>query len=197
MPAFKNRPDRPVRRPAAWLLAALLLGGCGPAQEGGRFELDRLDANWSTGRLDVRFSQRLRLSPEARNALQHGVPLTVGVELVLRDAHTQNRIRRDRFFYEIRYLPLSEHYQLSRLSDDGDDELRTFPRLRHALAELSDLRLSVETGALPGGEYELLARSYLDKRRMPPPMRLPVLFSPRWNHESAWTSTALEIEPGA
>lgn len=197
MPVFRNRLDGPLRGPLAWLLTALLLGGCGPAPEGGRFDVEQLDVNWSLGHLEVHFTQRLQLSPEARDALQHGVPLTVGVELVLRDAHTQNRVLRERSFYEIRYLPLSEHYQLARIADDGQDEVRTFPRLRHALAELSDLRLSVETGALPGGEYELLARSYLDKHRMPPPMRLPVLFSPHWTHESAWKSAALEIEPGA
>ena len=181
---------------APWFLAALL-AACGTAPEGGRFEIDRLEANWSTGRMDVRFEQRLQLSQEAREALQHGVPLTVGVEVVLRDARTQSRIRKDRSFYEIRYLPLSEHYQLSYLSSPNEGEVRIFPRLRHALAELGELRLNIDTGALPAGEYELLARSFLDKHRMPPPMRLPVLFSPRWSHESAWTSTALDIEPGA
>ena len=181
---------------APWLLAALL-GACGAAPQGGRFEVDRLEANWSTGRMDVRFEQRLQLSQEAREALQHGVPLTVGVELVLRDARTQSRIRKDRSSYEIRYLPLSEHYQLSYLSGPGEGDVRIFPRLRHALAELGELRLSIDTGALPAGEYERLARSCLDNHRMPPPMRLPVLFSPRWSHESAWTSTVLDIEPGA
>ena len=107
-------------------------------------------------------------------------------------AETQTRVKKQREHFEIRYLPLSEHYRLSR--PDGDDT-ETFPRLRHVLAELGDLRIEVETGALPRGEYELLARSYLDKQKMPPPMRLPVLFSPRWSHESAWTSWPMDIEP--
>ena len=144
--------------------------------------------------MDVRFEQNLSLSPEAREALVHGVPLTVGVELVLRGARTQTRVKKKTFHYEIRYLPLSEHYQLSGPTESS---MQTFPRLRHVLAELGNLQLSLETGALPSGEYELLARSFLDKQKMPPPMRLPVLFSPRWNHESAWTSWPLDIEPGA
>ena len=66
-----------------------------------------------------------------------------------------------------------------------------------ALADLADLEVRFETGALPSGEYELLARSFLDKQKMPPPMRLPVMFSSRWKHESAWSSSQLEIEPEA
>lgn len=174
------------------LLAAMLLGACGSRQDGGQFEVNEVRAQWSNGSMDVRFEQALRLSPEAREALVRGVPLTLAVELVLRDARTQTRIRKLRSHYEIRYLPLSQHYQLTRLDED---ELQTYPRLRHALAELGKLRLDFETGALPTGEYELLARSFLDKRRMPPPMRLPVLFSTHWNHESAWTSWPLTIEP--
>ena len=176
------------------LLAATLLAACGEHPDQGGFEVRDADVRWATGRMMVRLEQDLQLGVEAREALRHGVPLTLGVELVLRDARSQTRLVRERSLYEIRYLPLSEHYQLSR----GDTrEVHTFPRLRHALAELGNLDMAFETGALPGGEYELLARSYLDKRRMPPPMRLPVLFSPRWSHESAWTTWPLEIDAGA
>jgi hypothetical protein len=168
----------------------LLLGACSAENQNQRFEIRDLRADWASGRMDVRLQQRLELGPEAREALLHGVPLTLGVEVVLRDARTQTRLKKQRNLYEIRYLPLSEHYQLTR-NETGESQ--TFPRLRHALAELGELRLSVETGVLPEGEYELLARSFLDKRRVPPPMRLPVLFSPRWNHESAWTTWPLDI----
>lgn len=175
-------------------MATLVLASCGGQAQGGRFEVNSVDASWSNGRMEINFEQALSLSPEARNALEHGVPLTLAVELVLRDAKTQTRVKKERAQYEIRYLPLSERYQLSR---PQSDEHQTFPRLRHALAELGSLELEVETGALPRGEYELLARSFLDKQEMPPPMRLPVLFSPNWNHESEWTSWPLNIEPGA
>ena len=183
--------ERPAGLRLGLLLAAtLLLAACGAANESQRFEVRDLRAEWSSGQLDVRLRQRLELGPEARDALLHGVPLTLGVEVVLRDASTQTRLQRQRSLYEIRYLPLSEHYQLT----PGETGVaQTFPRLRHALAELGELRLSVETGVLPEGEYEILARSFLDKRRVPPPMRLPVLFSPRWNHESAWTTWPLDI----
>ncbi|MEJ2299853.1 MAG: DUF4390 domain-containing protein [Woeseiaceae bacterium] len=93
-----------------------------------------------------------------------------------------------------RLAPQRQRWQV-REGDAGP--ARTFPRLRHVLADLGRLDLSFETGALPGGEYELLARSYLDQERMPPPMRLPALFSRRWDHASGWTAWPLDVEPEA
>lgn len=187
----------PVHRLLLLCLLAIttpLLGGCGNGQAGGEFEVEQVSAHWSNGRVDVSYRQSLKLSPEAQNALVHGVPIILEIEMILRDARSQTRVSKRRSRHEIRYLPLSEHYRLST----GDGELiRTFPRLRHALAALGRGELSFQTGALPAGEYELLVRTYLDKRVMPPPMRLPVLFSANWNHESDWTSWPLNIEPGA
>ena len=172
----------------------VLLGACGDNAAQGRFEIRNIDAHWSNGRLAVTFEQDVTLSPEARNALVHGVPLTLSVELVLREGQGRTRIRKQEASWEVRYLPLSDRYRLSRT--DGE-EAGTYPRLRHALSEIGRVSLDVETGALPRGEYELLARGFLDKRRVPPPMRLPVLFSPRWSHQSEWTAWTVEIEPGA
>jgi hypothetical protein len=167
---------------------------CNGPETGGLFELRRVDAAWDNGHVTVAYEQRLQLSSEARNALVHGVPLTIEVEVIMRDTSNQNRVGSNTAFYEIRYLPLSEFYQVSGLQDD---EVRTFPRLRHALAELATLELSFDTGALPAGQYELLARSRLDKSRMPPPMRLPALFSGQWEHDSAWTSWPVLIDTGS
>lgn len=193
MPGYEK--NKASRQWAPWLAATLLLvtGACTERPRGGQFEVSRVEARWANGQMRVSLGQRIQLSDEAQRALEHGVPLTIGVELVLRDARTQTRVDRHNTAYEIRYLPLSERFQLA---EDGEGDIRTFPRLRHALAELGQLHLSFETGALPSGEYELLARSFLDKRKMPPPMRLPALFSARWQHESDWTSWPLDIEPG-
>lgn len=177
----------------ALLLAPLLaLAGCVDEAAGGLFEIRRLDAVWTDGRVDVQCEQQLRLSNEARNALRHGVPLTIELELVLRDTRSQTRVGTETRRYELRYLPLSEHYRVSLL---GETAAQTFPRLRHALAEMSRLQLSIETGALPASDYEVLARIRLDHGAMPPPMRLPALFDPDWKHASVWTSWPLTVSP--
>jgi hypothetical protein len=193
MPGCARHPDPRVTALAA-VLALGLCSACGAPGEDARFEIRQVDAAWSSGRLQARIEQRVGLSEEARAALQHGVPLTVAVELILRDGQSRSRLHEFERRYEIRYLPLSQRYQLS-----GDDAApaQSYPRLRHALAELGRLELIFETGALPGGEYELLARSYLDQQRLPAPMRLPALFSPSWDHASGWTAWRLSVTPGA
>jgi hypothetical protein len=175
---------------AGWLGAALLTA-CAPAEEGGRFEVLQADAKWINGRLQGSCQLDVRLSPEAREALRHGVPLTVRLDLILRNTGDQTRVGEAAQRYEIRYLPLSEHYQVD---GPGNGRAATFPRLRHAIAELSELDFVIETGALPAGDYELLARSGLDHEGMPPPMRLPALFDPGWRHASNWTSWPIGIE---
>ena len=176
------------------LVVVLALTACSDPAADQRFELTRVEATWTNGWMNVSCEQQLALSNEARNALIHGVPLTVQLELLLRNSGSKTRIGEELFNYEIRYLPLSDYYQLSL---PGTDTVKTFPRLRHVLAELSSLNVSFETGVLPAGDYELLARMRLDQQTMPPPMRLPVLLSSKWRHDSSWSSWPLEIEPEA
>jgi hypothetical protein len=177
-----------------YLLTALCaLAGCSDPDQESRFEITRVVSTWTNGRLNVMSEQKLTLSDEARDALVHGVPLTLELDLVLRSTSNQNRIGQEKSSYEIRYLPLSDYYQLA-FRETG--AVKTFPRLRHVLAELSRLNVSLETGVVPAEDYELLARMTLDQHKMPPPMRLPVLLSAKWRHDSSWTSWPLQIDPG-
>ena len=179
---------------AVLLAAFLALGGCQPRPAGGEFEINAVEARWANGRMSVHSEQVLRFSEPARQALGHGVPLTVEIELILRNTASQTRVAQELSAYEIRYLPMSEHYQVARLADG---QVRTYPRLRHALADLGQLDLDLETGALPADDYELLARIRLDHARVPPPMRLPVLFDSSWKHASAWSSWPVIVDPEA
>ena len=174
----------------AVLLAIALVAACTDGQEGGPFDVSGVVAHWSNGRLDGRCELELKLAPAAREALLNGVSLTILLELILRNTGDQTRVATTTQRYGIRYLPLSEHYQLS-----GPEEGRVanFPRLRHALAQLDRPEFSLQTGALPTGDYELLVRVELDPHSLPPPMRLPALFDAGWKHDSGWTSWPLRI----
>ena len=174
----------------ALLAACILIIGCARQADVHHFELKRVDANWSNGQLSATVQQELKLSNEAREALVHGVPLTLQLEFVFRNTGEGNPILKNLFNYEIRYLPLSNHYQLTL---PGGDEVRTFPRLRHLLAELSSINLSFQTDDLKQGKHELMARIRLDQQKMPPPMRLPMLFSAQWRHDSDWTSWPVSV----
>ena len=190
MPGCARIPDRLL----PWLmLTALLLSACSDPVRNDRFETRTVEARWSNGWLELKLDQRLAFSGEARDALVHGVPLTIELELSLREMSSPTRIANRSQYYEIRFLPMSSHYQLSL----PDGSVKTFPRLRHVLAELAGMDIAVRTGPLPAGAYELLVRTRLDRRRMPPPMKLPVMMSAEWRHDSNWSAWPLDIDPGA
>jgi len=174
------------------VLSILAISGCDSQTSRNHFELNQVSANWSDGFLNATLHQTLTLSREAREALVHGVPLTLQTDWIIRNTGDGARPEKNFETYEIRYLPLSEHYQLTP-ADAG--EVRTFRRLRHLLADLSIVSLTFRTGGLPAGEYELLVRTRLDQRKIPPPMRLPALFSSEWRHDSDWSAWPLYIRP--
>ncbi|MEE8496320.1 MAG: DUF4390 domain-containing protein [Xanthomonadales bacterium] len=175
-------------RAKLFFLTFVLTAGCARPADDQYFELGQVDANWSNGQLNVTVHQKLRLSSEAREALVHGVPLTLQLELLIRHTGGRTPVKKNIYSYEIRYLPLISHYQLTQ---SGTIEIRTFPRLRHLLAELSTIKQSFSKADLPEGSYELMARTHLDQTKMPSPMRLPMLFSAQWRHDSDWTTWPL------
>ena len=181
-------------RAKLFLFSFVLIAGCARPADEHYFELGQVDTNWSNGQLNVTVHQKLMLSSEAREALVHGVPLTLHLELVIRPTGSRTPVLKNLYSYEIRYLPLISHYQLTQ---PGADQIRTFPRLRHLLAELSTVRQSFSTGDLPEGNYELAARTHLDHKKMPPPMRLPMLFSAQWRHDTDWTMWPVGNEKGS
>jgi hypothetical protein len=196
MPAFVKQPEKPLIKliQCLLLLIFVLIAGCARQADDRHFELGEVDTNWSNGQLNVTVHQKLTLSSEAREALVHGVPLTLQLELLIRHAGGGTPVKKNIYSYEIRYLPLIGQYQLTW---PGAAEIKTFPRLRHLLAEMSTLRQSFSKDDLTEGSYELMARTHLDQKKMPPPMRLPMLFSAQWRHDSDWTMWLVENENGS
>ena len=153
------------------LLLALLLTGCAPGNPDFGFSIERIDTRASGTTLNVVVHQKLVLSREAANALVHGVPLSLRTEVALRSAQSSGDVRQEHRDFEIRYLPLSERYQLTTVKPFS---IQTFPRLRHVLAELASVSFTIPQIPQTAGKLKLRARSLLDKRHMPPPMRLQI-----------------------
>ncbi len=175
-------------------LLLFLLAACQPVERDFGITVEDLEARESNDGLMVKVRQKLVLSPEAREALNHGVPLFLEMKLSLRPEGSRRELASALQSFEIRYLPLSDRYQLS-----GTPALNTstYPRLRHVLAQLQQVEIRLQQAGLPAGSFELRARSYLAKRRVPPPMRLPAWFSPQWQHDSGWHSQHIVIAASA
>ncbi len=170
-------------------LSLLLLLACSDRNGSFGFELKGIETRVSGQQLNVELTQKISLSPDARAALENGVALHLEVHAELEtQTDTITSIRR----FEIRYMPLSNHYQLS---SDQPASVRTFPRLRHVLAALSRVELIIPLENVVAGDYLLTARSWLETRELPAPMRLPAWFSPNWKHDSGWQSWPVHLGP--
>lgn len=166
-------------------IAVLFLAACGQESTVNYgFAINKVSVNRAYQSLNVHLQQDLQLSRQAREALEHGVILTISLEIELRNDNKMIVVRRDVRHFQLRYLPLIERYQLSEIEIE---EFRTFSRLRHLLATFDDLHIQLSTGPLPLGAYELRTRIRLDKTRLPAPMQLPAWFSSQWQHDSEWS----------
>jgi hypothetical protein len=172
-------------------VAMFCLAGCGQEDfvEYG-FNIKNVSVRSAYQSVDIRLQQDLTVSEQAREALEHGVTLVVALELELRNDNKMIVVQRNIRRFQLRYLPLSERYQLS---EEETAEPRTFSRLRHLLAAISDLNIHLSTGPLPSGSYELRTRIRVDKSRLPAPMRLPTWFSAQWHHDSEWSVWPFKI----
>lgn len=179
-----------VRRAA--LAAALLFAAtaCSQAEQDFGFAIAHIEAQQGRSGVELVITQELSLSSEATEALRHGVPLVIEVEARLRAPGRHTDAARLQRSFELRYLPLSGHYQLV---EEAGAEVRTFPRLRHALADLAQVRLPIPSDSLAGGSFEARARCRLRMSELPPPMRLPARMSAAWRHDSGWSAESVEL----
>ena len=92
MPVYAKTPDRVT---GFLLLILIALAGCQSAADDNRFVINRVDSQWTNGQVKVNSEQKLSLSSEAREALIHGVPLTLELELLLRNTGSQVRVGSD------------------------------------------------------------------------------------------------------
>ncbi len=179
-----------IKRYSGWLCLLLLLTGCEGQAVDYRFAINKVSIRPADQSLNLRLQQELSLSQQAREALRHGVSLTIRLDMALRHGQRSMVIEPATRLFQIRFLSLSERYQLLEI---GADKLQTFPRLRHALAAIGDVNIQLRTTPLVAGHYELRARIRVDKGRLPAPMQIPAWLSSQWQHDSEWSAWPFEI----
>lgn len=118
-----------------------------------------------------------RLSGPMRDALDHGIPITLRVQAEGNAPGGAAQVRASQSI-ELRYFPLSRRYQLRQL--DGPD-VRSFTAPAAMIDALSGLRVS-----LPGNFAELPSGSRfavdagIDRTALPGALRLPATLEPAW-----------------
>ncbi|MBO9661850.1 DUF4390 domain-containing protein [Dokdonella sp.] len=172
------------------LLAAFALTGCDAIrqQQPGSLVVRNARLIAGAGVAALELSLDCRLSGPVQDALEHGIPITLQVDLQAgRWPHAQMQTRR----VELRYFPLSRRYQLR---EGGGTDPRSYPTPAYLVAALGALRfdLPASFAELPA-TTPLSVSARLDPAALPGALRLPALFEPAWRLASAnyaWTLAA-------
>lgn len=183
----------------AWLLLLVMTlwaPHAGGGVEAARFEIRSARAQLNDGVYYVDGRVQYRLSQEAMEALESGVPLTIELQLEV------NRLRRLWFAtnvatlsqrYQLQYRPLSDNYLVRNLNS-GEEQ--SFSSPFSALTEIGRIEsLPMIDAALldDDSRYEVRMRAVLDTREFPGPLRLLAFWADGWRIASDWHAWRLEL----
>lgn len=178
----------------------LPLVGC-DGQQSTALKLELMEPSpvWQQDTLGIQAGISLAPSPAVLEALNHGVAVTVIVATRIHPWHgalaNTDQTRNHRF--EIRYLPLIEHYQLTELKTE---DVELYPRLSMALQALAvprwmDTQLTTEQQATRG--FHVQVRVDIDRERLPAPMQLSAWRDDQWRSRQDWqTWRMISASPG-
>lgn len=178
------------KRLASAALAMALLAGCEAIEQQAPGALQvraaRIVAASAGPRLELDLD--CRLNGPMMDALEHGIPITLRVDL---RAQSDSAVLRDQRRIELRYFPLTRRYQLR---DHREGDVQSFPASAYLIDALASLKLSLPQAfaQLPAGSALSLDVA-LDKTALPGALRLPALIEPAWRlaaPEFTWTVAA-------
>lgn len=168
---------------AVLLLALLALAACGAIeqQKPGSLVVRNAHLGTSGAAAALELGLDCRLSGPMSDALDHGIPITLQVDVQAGRWPTPLAAATQRV--ELRYFPLSRRYQLREL---GAEDVRNFATPAYLIAALGSLRLDLPPAfaGLPP-TTPLRVSVQLDPSTLPGALRLPALFEPAWRLAAA------------
>lgn len=174
----------------ASLCVVAALGGCDVLRHQAPGSLDVREARIVVAADGAQLDLALdcRLNGPMSDALEHGIPITLRIDLEAEVAREGIAQRRE---IELRYFPLTRRYQLR---DPHSENVRSFSAYGALIDALGALRVPLPAGfgeLAPGTRLRL--RVGLDHSALPGPLRLPAILEPAWRlvaPEHAWTVAA-------
>jgi hypothetical protein len=180
------------------LLLLVLLGaqlGLGSVQADGGFVVTRATVELKDQEYLLDAQVDYTFNDTVLEALDNGVPLTMEVHVQVRPkgAWIWTRSLADiSQLYLIRYLPLTEVYQVTRLPDGSQQTFVTRAAAIAALGEIDQLPLVARRALEPGERYLIHIKVSLDIEALPLPLRPVAYLKPSWNLSSGWTQWPLD-----
>lgn len=182
-----------VRRPAAWLIAAVLVllnvayGGIAAAQS--RFEVRSAYIEPAEHVYELNATLSFDLPEGARAILREGVPLELHLEIVVkrqRNYWLDETVATLDQSYELVYRALSERYLVRNLNSGEQASYATLDAALDAMRVISGLPILDQALVSHGTRHEISVRGNLDVRTMPDALRFVLFWSDDWRQRSEW-----------
>jgi hypothetical protein len=160
-----------------------------PEEDPGRFEIREANVDLSSGVYLLNASIDYRLSTDARDALQSGVPLTIRLEVELlnnRRFWFDNEDAALQQLYQLEYHALSERYIVQNLNSGDQASFSSLFAALNYLGRVEHLPLLDAALVDPGRDYDLRLRAVLDVEQFPGPLRLLAFWRRDWSLGSDW-----------
>ena len=175
-----------------WLVAVSL--ACAEVGAAG-FKVNDADIRLVDGKYLLDADLGLDFSEESIEALKHGVPLTLVVDMDIREQRRflwDKRVARRRETRTLQSHALSKRYVLKNLNSGTT---RSFDSLSDAMAELKRVQglPVVESDVLVQDKnYQVRLRARLDIEALPAPLRPLAYLKSIWGRSSKWSTWPIE-----
>lgn len=188
-----REPDSTVRRPVAWLFAALLamlglaLAPAAGAQD--RLEVRSAFIEPAERVYELNATLDFDLPEGAREVVRQGVPLSLHLEIVVkrnRSYWLDDTVATLDQSYELAYRALSERYLVRNLNSGEQASYATLDAALDALRVISRLPILDQALVSTARRHEISIRANLDVRTMPDALRFVLFWSDDWRQRSEW-----------
>lgn len=171
-----------------FLLLCVLIAGCSALaqQTPGALAMRNAAIVVNAGDASLELDLDCRLSGPMQDALDHGIPITLRVDV--QAGRWPQTLATATQRVELRYFPLSRRYQLRATHPD---DVGSFATPAYLLAALGSLRLGLpSTFANLPVTTPMRVSAAIDPAALPGALRLPALFEPAWRlaaKDYVWT----------
>ncbi len=160
-----------------------------PADDPGRFEVRSASLELQSGVYLLTARVDFRLSTEARDALQAGVPLNIRLDVEVlhnRRFWFNNTIASLRQRFQVEYHALSERYIVMNVNSGQQESFGSLFSALNFLGRVDKLPLLDASLLEDAREYKLRMRAFLDQEKFPGPLRLLAFWRRDWSLASDW-----------
>jgi hypothetical protein len=186
---------RACRKPGLVLLIVILLWLASTVSMAEEFSIVQAQSVLVDGQYVINAEIEYHFSEVALKALENGVPLLVDLHVQLRRKGAwiwEADVVDYHFRRQLRYLPLSESYEVVDI--DADKKRRFISRdiAVEALGEINELPLVVAEKLQRGKSYRAEIKSELDIEALPVPLRPTAYMSSDWKLSSDWKEWVIQ-----